>query len=470
MAAAEGGADGRRAVGAGGGVAAAATGTRERLARLTARERERFERSHPRSRELHVRARGSLLSGVPMSWMTMWAGAHPVYASEARGARVVDVDGNEYADLCLGDTGAMAGHSPEPTMAAIRDLAGLTTMLPTEDAVRVGDELARRFGLPYWQFALTATDANRWILRMAREVTGRPRVLVFNWCYHGTVDEALVTLDDGVPRSREGNVGPMVDPTLTTRVAEFNELPSVEATLAEGDVACLLMEPALTNIGIVLPEDGFLAGVREACTRAETLLVIDETHTLSAGPGGCTAAWGLEPDAVTLGKAIGGGVPIGAYGVSAELGERIAAAEDADLEDTGGVGGTLAGNALSLAAARATLEQVLTEAAFARMSALRERFVAGVERSLAAHSAPWWVVSLGARAEYRFRPEPPRTGAESATAADRALEEYVHLYLLNRGVLITPFHNMALMCPATTEDDVDRHSAAFDAALADLFG
>jgi glutamate-1-semialdehyde 2,1-aminomutase len=399
----------------------------------------------------------------------MWAGGHPVYLSEARGARVVDVDGNEYADLCLGDTGAMAGHSPEPTMAAIRELSGLTTMLPTEDAARVGEELSRRFGLPYWQFSLTATDANRWILRMAREVTGRPRVLVFNWCYHGTVDETFVTLDAGGPRSREGNVGPMVDPTATTRVAEFNDLPSVEAALAEGDVACLLMEPALTNIGIVLPEDGFLAGVREACTRAGALLVIDETHTLSAGPGGCTAAWGLEPDAVTLGKAIGGGVPIGAYGVSAELAERIAAAEDADLEDTGGVGGTLAGNALSLAATRATLEQVLTDAAFARMSALRERFVAGVEGSLAARGAPWCVISLGARAEYRFCPEPPRNGAESALAGDRALEEFLHLYLLNRGVMITPFHNMALMCLATSEEDVDRHSAAFDAALAELF-
>jgi glutamate-1-semialdehyde 2,1-aminomutase len=418
---------------------------------------------------LHERARGSLLGGVPMSWMAMWAGGHPVYLADAYGARVVDVDGNEYADLCLGDTGAMAGHSPEPTMDAVRQLAGLTTMLPTEDAARVGEELGRRFGLPYWQFSLTATDANRWILRMAREVTGRPRVLVFNWCYHGTVDETLVTLDERVPRSREGNVGPMVDPTRTTRVAEFNELPSVEAALAEGDVACVLMEPALTNIGIVLPEEGFLASVHAACARTGTLLVIDETHTLSAGPGGCTAAWGLDPDAVTLGKAIGGGVPIGAYGVSAALAERIAAAEDADLEDTGGVGGTLAGNALSLAAARATLERVLTEEAFEHMSALRERFVAGVEASLGAHGAPWCVVSLGARAEYRFCPEPPRSGRESAAAGDRGLEEYLHLYLLNRGVLITPFHNMALMCPATSEEDVDRHSEAFDAALAELW-
>ena len=428
------------------------------------REREEFARRHRRSRELHERAGGSLLAGVPMSWMTMWAGGHPVYLDYAEGARLVDVDGNEYADFCLGDTGAMAGHSPGPVRRAIREQAGLTTMLPTEDAAWVGEELKRRFGLPLWQFSLTATDANRWLLRMCRQVTGRPRVAVFNWCYHGSVDEAFVTLDG----SREGNVGPMVDPAETTRVAEFNEVDSLEAALAHGDVACLLMEPALTNIGIVLPEPGFLDAVRELCTRHGTLLIIDETHTFSAGPGGCTAAWDLEPDAISLGKSIAGGVPIGAYGVSAELAERIAAEEDADYEDTGGVGGTLAGNALSLAAARACLGEVLTAEAFERMSTLRERFVAGVEAALERHSVPWSIVSLGARAEYRFAAEAPRTGSESAAAADRDVEEYLHLYLLNRGVLITPFHNMALMCPATTEEQVDRHTEAFTAAVEEL--
>jgi glutamate-1-semialdehyde 2,1-aminomutase len=433
---------------------------------LLERERERFASTHTRSRELHEQARSSLLAGVPMSWMTMWAGGHPIYLAEASGARVVDVDEHEYADFCLGDTGAMAGHLPEPTMRAVAASAGITTMLPTEDAAWVGTELARRFGLPFWQFSLTATDANRWMLRICRHVTARPKVLVFNWCYHGSVDEAFVTLGrDGREHSREGNVGPQVDPAQTTRVAEFNEIESVEAALAHGDVACVLMEPALTNIGIVLPEEGFLARVREACTGTGTLLIIDETHTLSAGPGGCTAAWGLEPDVVTLGKSIGGGVPIGAYGVSADLAERIAAAEDADLEDTGGVGGTLAGNALSLAAARATLGEVLTDSAFERMSALRERFVVGVEKGFERFSVPWSIVSLGARAEYRFSPEPPRTGAESAAAGNRELEEFLHLYLINRGVLITPFHNMALMCPATTEEDVDCHSEAFNAAL-----
>jgi glutamate-1-semialdehyde 2,1-aminomutase len=439
------------------------------LDELIARERELFEDTHRRSKELHEAARASLLAGVPMSWMTMWPGGFPLYLDRAEGATVVDVDGNEYADLCLGDTGAMAGHSPEPTMAALRERVGITTMLPTEDAAWVGEELGRRFRVPLWQFSLTATDANRWLLRICRQVTGRPRVLLFNWCYHGSVDEAFVTLGhDGVVRSRAGNVGPAVDPSKTTRVAEFNDIESVEAALAHGDVACVLMEPALTNIGIVLPHPGFLEAVRAACTRAGALLIIDETHTLSAGPGGCTGAWGLEPDAVTLGKSIGGGVPIGAYGVTAELAERIAAEEDADFEDTGGVGGTLAGNALSLAAARATLGEVLTDAAFAHMAQLRERFVAGVEEALERHSVPWSIVSLGARAEYRFCPEPPRTGAESAAVGDRGLEEYLHLYLLNRGVLITPFHNMALMCPATTTAQVDRHSEAFAAAVKEL--
>jgi glutamate-1-semialdehyde 2,1-aminomutase len=439
------------------------------LTDLIARERQRFRAEHARSRELHFAARANLLGGVPMPWMTMWAGGFPLYLDRAHGATIVDVDAHEYADFCLGDTGAMAGHSPEPTMRAIGQVEGITTMLPTEDAAWVGAELARRFGVPYWQFALTATDANRWMIRMCRHVTRRPRIAVFNWCYHGSVDESFVVLDEhGLARARGGLVGPALDPTETTRVAEFNDIDSLERVLEHEDVACLLMEPALTNIGIVLPEPGFLDAVRELCTRYGTLLIIDETHTFSAGPGGCTAAWGLEPDAVTLGKSIGGGVPIGTYGVTKELAERIRAQRDADYEDTGGVGGTLAGNALSLAAARATLGEVLTDEAFVRMIALRERFVDGVEAALAKHGMPWSVMSLGARCEYRFSPEPPRTGAESAAAENRELEEYLHLYLMNRGVLITPFHNMALMCPSTTEQQVDRHTEVFTAAVAEL--
>jgi glutamate-1-semialdehyde 2,1-aminomutase len=439
------------------------------LDELIAREREEFARRNPRSRDLHELARASLLAGVPMSWMTMWPGGFPLYQERASGATIVDVDGHEYADFCLGDTGAMAGHSPEPTMRAIGGIEGITTMLPTEDAAWVGSELARRFGLPYWQFSLTATDANRWMIRMCRQVTGRDRIGAFSWCYHGSVDETFVRLDEqGLARAREGLVGPAVDPTETTRVAEFNEIDSVRSILEHADVACLLMEPALTNIGIVLPEPGFLAEVRNLCDEHGTLLIIDETHTLSAGPGGCTASWGLRPDAVTLGKSIGGGVPIGAYGMSAELAERISSQEDADYEDTGGVGGTLAGNALSLAAARATLGEVLTDDAFRHMVALRERFAAGAEAAIADHGLPWSIVSLGARCEFRYSPKPPHTGAESAAAGDPALDEYLHLYLMNRGVLITPFHNMALMCPATSEQQVDVHTEVFRAAVAEL--
>ena len=440
-----------------------------RLDELIARERELFAGRNPRSRELHEAARGSLLAGVPMSWMTMWPGGFPLYQKRASGSTIVDVDGHEYTDFCLGDTGAMAGHSPEPTMRAISGIEGITTMLPTGDAAWVGTELARRFGVPYWQFSLTATDANRWMIRMCRHVTGRDRIGVFSWCYHGSVDESFVRLDEhGLARAREGLVGPPVDPTETTRVAEFNEIDSVRSILEHGDVACLLMEPALTNIGIVLPEPGFLAEVRNLCDEHGTLLIIDETHTFSAGPGGCTAAWGLRPDAVTLGKSIGGGVPIGAYGVSAELADRIASQEDADYEDTGGVGGTLAGNALSLAAARATLGEVLTDEAFARMISLRERFARDVGDAIRDHGLPWSIVSLGARCEFRYSPEPPHTGAESAAAGDPALDEYLHLYLMNRGVLITPFHNMALMCPATTEEQVDRATERFHEALGEL--
>jgi glutamate-1-semialdehyde 2,1-aminomutase len=445
---------------------------RDRLAGLLGRERDRFLERHPRSRAAYRAAGASLLGGVPMTWMNKAAGGFPVYLAEARGATVTDLDGHRYVDLCLGDTAAMAGHSPEPTVRAVQrryaELGGATAMLPTEDAAWVGAELARRFGVPLWSFSLTATDANRWAIRLARLVTGRPKLLVFNYCYHGTVDEAFVTLDRDGLASRQGNVGPPVDPTTTTRVVEFNDLDALDRELAAGDVACVLMEPALTNIGIVLPAPGYLEGVRQLTRRHGALLVNDETHTLSAGPGGCTLAWSLEPDMVTVGKAIAGGIAAGAYGVSAEVAERVAVRRDADLVDTGGVGGTLAGNALSVVAMRATLEQVLTAKAFEAMIALAGRFTEGVQGVLEACRVPWSVVQLGARAEYRFTAPAPVNGGQSAAAGDDQLDDLLHLYLHNRGVLLTPFHNMALMCPATTAADVDRHTEVFGAAVAEL--
>jgi glutamate-1-semialdehyde 2,1-aminomutase len=446
---------------------------RERLAALIKRERESYAANFPRSRGAFEGAGAHLLGGVPMTWMRMWSGGFPVYQATARGARVGDIDGHELIDFCLGDTGAMAGHSPAPVTEAVTrrytELGGATTMLPTEDAAWVATELARRFGVSHWSFTLSATDANRWAIRVARQLTRRPKILVFSYCYHGSVDESfIVTGPDGQPRSRAGNVGAPVDPAVTTRVVEFNDAAAVERELAHGDVAAVLMEPALTNIGIVLPRDGFLAQVRELTRAAGTLLINDETHTFSAGPGGCTKAWGLEPDIVTIGKSIGGGVPSGAYGLNASLAEQILGDKSADIVDTGGVGGTLAGNALSAAAMRACLGSVLTEAAFAGMTEVATYYTESVRAVLDSKSVPWSISRLGARAEYRFTPEPPANGGASAAAADGELDEYMHLYTLNRGILMTPFHNMALMSPVTTKADVDAHTAVFTGAVSDL--
>jgi glutamate-1-semialdehyde 2,1-aminomutase len=441
-----------------------------RLSELMDRERQRFSAEHPRSLELTERAKHSLLGGVPMHWMVRWAGGFPVFAADARGARFHDVDGHEYVDFCLGDTGAMTGHSPEPAVRAIAEQSrhGITLMLPGEDALWVGEEMARRFGLPYWQFALTATDANRFAIRLARAVTGRPKILVFNWCYHGTVDETVAALADGRVVAREGNVGPPVALEETTRVVEFNDVDSLERELAHGDVACVLAEPALTNIGIVLPLPGYHDALREATRRSGTLLIIDETHTICSGPGGYTRAQGLEPDLLTIGKPIGSGIPAAAYGFSADVAAQIRDAVPDEQADVGGIGGTLAANVLSLAATRATLSEVLTDEAFERMIGLGERFEAGVQQVIDEHDLPWHVVRLGCRVEYLFRAEPARTGAEAAAGGDADLDRLIHLYALNRGILLTPFHNMALISPDTTEADVDRHTEVFDDAAREL--
>lgn len=433
-------------------------------------ESDRFEQLHPRSRELSAAA-DSLIAGVPMPWMRRWPGSFPLVVEKAEGARFTDADGIEYVDLCLGDTGAMTGHAhPAINAAVTAQLArGATTMLPSRDAAWVAAELERRFGLPKWQFALSATDANRFVLRFARALTGRPKVLVHDWCYHGTVDETLViTGPAGATVSRPGAIGPQIDPALTTRTVPFNDLDALERALAPGDVACFLLEPALTNIGIVLPDPGYHQGVREITRRHGVLLAADETHTICAGPGGCTRAWNLQPDMFVRGKTIGGGIPVAAYGMSAAVAAKVGEMQSDEGIDVSGVGGTLAGNALSLAAVRATLTHALQPEQFERTANLAVRWTEGVRAACGQRGLPWSVQRLGCRAEYWFCP-PPRNGAQAAAAMDHDLEAFMHLWAINRGILLTPFHNMALFSPFHTEADVDRHTAVFEDALRALY-
>ena len=449
------------------------TTDRSRLQSLMDREQKKFVDERPKSKALFDRARKSLLAGVPMNWMVKWAGAFPPVVREAQGAHFFDVDGHRYVDFCLGDTGAMTGHSPFATVKAIEEQIkrGITLMLPSEDAVFVAEDLQQRFGLTFWQFALTATDANRFSIRLARQITGRPKILVFNWCYHGTVDESFITLNpDGTAGARRGNIGPPVEPSVTTRVVEFNDIPALEQALAHGDVACVLAEPALTNVGIVHPMPGFHQALRELTRKRGSLLIIDETHTICAGPGGYTGAEQLDPDFLVIGKAIGGGVAAAAYGFTQQVADLIMARHSLEDCDTGGIGGTLAGNALSLAAMRATLSKVLTKEAFDRMMPMAERWTAGVQKVIQDFGLTWHVTRLGCRAEYLFSSVEPRNGTQAHDAMDFELERFMHLYAMNRGILLTPFHNMALMCPATAPEDVDYHSKVFREAVRELVG
>ena len=445
-----------------------------RLAPLFAAEAERFTLAHPRAAALAARAGESLLGGVPMSWMQRWASPVPPYAVSARGAQITDADGQVYLDFALGDTAAMAGHAPAALVRAMTAQLenGATTMLPSEAAIDAAEELTRRFGLPLWQLCLTATDANRFVLRIARAITKRPKILVHNWCYHGTVDETFAIARPGgaagAAQTRPGNTGPQVDPATTTRVVEINDLAATEAALAAGDVAAILIEPALTNIGIVLPDAGYHTALRALATRYGTLLIADETHTISMGPGGATAAWGLEPDLLIIGKAIAGGLPGAAYGMRRELAEQIGDELRRDEIDTGGIGGTVSGSVLSAVAIRTTLREVLTDAAFPEMIAGASRWADGVEEVFARRSVGWSVTRLGARAEYHFTPEAPRSGGEAAVAVHHEMERYLHLHALNRGIIMTPFHNMALFSPATPRSAADQHSEALDAAIAAL--
>jgi glutamate-1-semialdehyde 2,1-aminomutase len=439
----------------------------KRLNKLRDHEAKRYAAGRPLSRAAQS---GAWLSGVPMHWMTDWPMPFPMVVARAKGARLTCVDGFELDDFCLGDTGSMFGHAPAPVAKAIaaQAKAGLTYMLPSADAAEAGRLLTEVFGDFRWQIATTATDANRFALRVARAVTGRPKVLVFNGCYHGTIDDAMVALEGGVTVNRPGLMGQVADLTKGAVCVEFNDLAGVEAALAKGDVACVLTEPVMTNSCMVLPAPGFLQGLRDLCTRYGTLLTIDETHTISTGLGGYTRVHGLNPDIFVAGKCVAGGMPTAIWGLRPDLAARYAAANAARAPGHSGMGTTLSANPMQFACLKATLADVMTAENYAHMDALANRLQAGLAAVVTKHALPWHVVRVGARVEFICAPGPLRNGTEAGAAHQPMVEGVLHTALLNRGCLIAPFHNMMLISPATKRRQVDRLIAAFDEILTDL--
>ncbi len=442
-----------------------------RLAAFAAREAQAYAKARPKSARALKDGAGVFLGGVPMHWMADWPMPHLPLVARAEGARIEDIDGHALDDFCLGDTGSMFGHSPAPVARAIRAQArhGLTYMLPTEAALRAGRLLTERFGDFRWQIATTATDANRFALRVARAITGRPKVLVFNGCYHGTVDDTFVSLENGKTVNSPGLLGQVNDLTQTAVCAEFNDLASVEAALAKGDVAAILTEPVMTNSCMVLPEAGFHDGLRQLTLKYGALLIMDETHTISSGLGGYTRVHSLRPDIFVVGKCVAGGMPTSVWGLSPATAERHHAADAAREAGRTGMGTTLSANPMQFACLEATLGQVMTPQNYARMEKGAERLSRGLHRVIDRHAAPWHVVRVGARVEFICAPGPLKNGTQAALAHQPQVEAAIHTALINRGTLIAPFHNMMLISPATRKRQIDHLIAAFDAILTELF-
>lgn len=447
--------------------------TDEQLAALQAREEVLFQERTVKSKETFANAQEMLLNGVPMPWMGDWGTTHPIFVSKANGNQVTDIDGNQYVDFCLGDTGAMFGHSPDATAEAVSKQVrqGITTMMPSEDSLTIGKELGDRFGLPLWQVAMTATEANRYVIRICRALTGRPKVLSMNESYHGSLDETLphIGTDGKLTLRSDYDMNPGVPKDALSRVVEFNDLEGLERELAHEDCACVLAEPVMTNCGMVLPAPGYHEKLRELCSKYGTYLVIDETHTFSNGHGGYTKAHGLKPDFITLGKSIAGGIPVAVYGFTTEIAEQINATFGRKgVSDPMGIGGTLSANAFAIAAMRETLTKVATEAAFEKMFAGQKRLSDGLDDILAKYDIPWSLTRSGARCELQFMPTLPTTGTEAKDHFDWQLMYYTHLFLANRGILITPFHNMMLVPPVASDADIDRLIQSWDDCLAEL--
>jgi glutamate-1-semialdehyde 2,1-aminomutase len=439
---------------------------------MLAREQAFFEQRNPASKSLSEKSARHWLRGVPMHWMVDWGTPYPFFIERASGVDLTDADGNHYIDFCLGDTGAMFGHAPPAVIETLKSEAahGLSTMLPSVNAVRVGELLADRFGLPFWQITATASDANRAVLRWCRAITGRKKILVFNHCYHGCVDDTFVTADHGHAKMVDGLVGEPRDLTAFTKVVEFNDVQALEKALAPGDVACVLAEPVMTNVGMVLPAPGFLEKLRDLTKATGTLLILDETHTLSSGPGGYARAAGLTPDGLVFGKPIAGGIPAAAYGFSDSVADRIRAHLARSGDGRSGIGTTLSGSRIQLALIETVLTHYFTEEAFAPLLDLARRLERGIADVIIKYGVPWHVTRVGARVEFMCCPKPPANGFEASQVIHGPVDMAIHHYLLNRGVVITPFHNMMLICPATTQQHVVVLVEKLDQCLAELTG
>ena len=434
----------------------------ERLKAFAKAEAAHYASRRPKSR-LAQEGASAYLGGVPLHWMRDWPMPFLPLVAKAKGAVITDIDGHDLDDFCLGDTGSMFGHSPPAVARAIKRQAdkGLTFMLPTEAALVAGHLLTDRFGDFRWQIATTATDANRFALRVARAVTGKAKVLVFNGCYHGTVDDAFVTLVDGKTVNRPGLLGQVSDLSLVAVACEFNDLDGVEAALAKGDVAAILTEPVMTNSCMVLPDPGFHDGLRRLADQYGALLMIDETHTISSGLGGYTSVHGLRPDIFVVGECVAGGVPTGVWGLSPSVAARYVEVNAGRASGHSGMGTTLSANPMQFVALEATLSKVMTAKNYAHMEKLAARLEAGLAHVIRKAGAPWHVVRVGARVEFICAPGPLLNGAEAALAHQPAVEAALHTGLLNRGCLIAPFHNMMLVSPVTTRKQVDRLIRAF---------
>jgi glutamate-1-semialdehyde 2,1-aminomutase len=434
------------------------------------REKALFSQRNPKSRELSELASRNWLRGVPMHWMVDWETPFPLFINEANGVTLSDADGHTYFDFCLGDTGAMFGHAPSPVVECLarEGARGLTTMMPSEDAITVGALLEDRFGLPAWQVTASASDANRAVLRWCRAVTGRKKILVFNHCYHGAVDDTFVGCDNGRVEQFPDLVGEPRDLTQFTKVVEFNDIAALDAALADRDVACVLAEPVMTNVGMVLPQAGFLEHLREATRKTGTLLVMDETHTLSTGPSGYAREHGIAPDALVFGKPIAGGIPAAVYGFSNEVAGRIRDFLAGRGSGRSGIGTTLSGSRIQLALIKTVLEHFFTKEAYAPLIALARRLEKGIAGHIIKHGVDWHVTRVGARVEFMCAGRPPKNGLEASRIIHRPIDLAVHHYLLNRGVVITPFHNMMLICPATETQHVDELLHQLDRCMAEL--